>query len=360
MFLISLVLLLCVVIGKVLSSGESKGNPMAKRQETIAAYSPGRVPQDVATLRGVIDYVSWYDDKPSLLFSIPNLPNHQSPSLQLTELLGQEVRFSLSEERYCTSCGAKSDRGICPDCAGEPPYTDCVRSPAKYCNYRSCPFPDYKQRSCSHAHVVYFTATDRIKVGITRESRTRQRWLEQGASHGIPVARAPNRKAAGLIEKTLGEEWAQKQSGGWYEPLEDPRHKLVEATLSAGELIHEDLMHLYIWGDADVNKIEEDVVSLPEFSTPGLNNKLAAKLHSVTPGENREGRVVGVRGGILATDRFVINLSKHDGRVITFEIDDEFLDDADLRVLDSEDTDSGNDLSEIDNIHELPTRGELA
>lgn len=53
-------------------------------------------------------------------------------------------------------------------------------------------------------HIVYFTYTgDATKVGVTRESQIPTRWIDQGATLALPIARTDNRYEAGIIEVEL-------------------------------------------------------------------------------------------------------------------------------------------------------------
>lgn len=304
---------------------------MQSKQETIASFRSPRVSADAASITGIIDFVSWYGDSPSLKFVHPTIPIHQRPDLPLSELVGTEVRLTISEDQYCTQCGTESKSSPCSGCAGEPPHATCVMHPAAHCDYTGCPYPDYKERSCSHSHIVYLAATDRIKVGISRESRARCRWAEQGASHAIPIARAPNRKAAGIIEKALGEEWPQRHRHQWYLPMDNAVERLIDDAL-ATDLIPEKLWPCYLWDDADREAVRDAIVDVPSITAPSLNERLTSNQYALSAGETREGRVLGIRGEIIATDSFVVNLNEHSGHPVTIETNDPFFSDADLRV----------------------------
>lgn len=315
---------------------------MEGKQETIASFGVPRVSADAASITGIIDFVSWYGDNPSLKFVQPKVPIHQRPDLPLSELVGTEVRVTISEEQYCTQCGAKTESSPCSNCIGEPPHTTCVMHPATHCNYTGCPYPDYKERSCSHTHIVYLAATNRIKVGISRESRARCRWAEQGASHAIPVARAPNRKAAGIIEKALGEEWPQRHRHQWYQPMDNAVERLIDDVLATRDLIPEKLRPCYLWENADRETVHDAVINVPSIEAPTLDDRLTSNQYALSAGETREGRVLGIRGGLLATDAFVVNLKGHSSHPITIETNDPFFETVDLRTdVDTEDQPQG-------------------
>ena len=329
---------------------------MQSKQETFASYSSPRIATDAASITGIIDFVSWYNDEPALKFAQPGVPIHQRPDLPLSELVGTDVRVAISEDQYCTQCGDSADTSPCPECAGEPPHATCVMHPATHCEYTGCPYPDYKQRSCSHTHLVYLAASDRIKVGITRESRARCRWAEQGASHAIPIARAPNRKAAGIIEKAIGEEWPQRRYHEWYQPMENSVERLTDDALATAALIPEELQPCYFWDGSDRQEVSDAVVDVPSVEAPTLDQRLTTNHYSLSTGESREGRVLGVRGGLLATDSFVANLKRYSSHVLTIETDDPFFEDTDLRVQQT-DEDQLQERQQLSEYISSPTEG---
>ncbi len=310
---------------------------MTNEKERTDSFSTPCVSANTASITGIVDYVSWYRDEPLLKFAQPGVAIHQRPDIALTKFIDTNVKVVISENKYCTECGKKTESSPCPDCAGEPPYTSCVMCPTIHCDYMNCPYPDYKQRSCSHTHVVYFVTTDRVKVGITRESRARRRWAEQGASHAIPIARAPNRKAAGIIETALSTKWSHRRHHRWYQPMDDSVQRLVDDTLSAIDLIPKQLRPCFLWEDASEEVVRDAVVELPSVESSSLEGGLVPSDCMMNAGETREGRVLGIRGRLIATDGFVINLNTYSGHVITLETNDPFFEDADLRVkVDSE------------------------
>lgn len=59
-------------------------------------------------------------------------------------------------------------------------------------------------------HVVYLAYTGDVKVGVTRESQVPTRWIDQGATFALEIARTQNRYEAGLIEVALKENLPDK------------------------------------------------------------------------------------------------------------------------------------------------------
>lgn len=68
-------------------------------------------------------------------------------------------------------------------------------------------------------HIVYLAYTGEVKVGVTRESQLPTRWIDQGATFALPIAKTENRYEAGMIEVALKEHIADKTN--WKKMLED-------------------------------------------------------------------------------------------------------------------------------------------
>ncbi|RQP09732.1 MAG: DUF2797 domain-containing protein [Chryseobacterium sp.] len=58
----------------------------------------------------------------------------------------------------------------------------------------------YEQEFQLKPHIVYLAYTGDVKVGVTRETQIPTRWIDQGATFALPIARTTNRYEAGQIE----------------------------------------------------------------------------------------------------------------------------------------------------------------
>jgi len=299
-------------------------------QGTLDAFVPSHMSSDAAAVSGRIDRIIWpASSKPPFLgFVQPHVFGADQQGLPLTTLLGERIRVQLQNEQFCTTCGAPAEQSPCSGCVGEPPFTTCVKQPAKECRYADCPYPDYKEQSCAHEFVVYLVAAGEVKVGITKRTRTLARWQEQGATHALPFATAPNRKAAGIIEKAVSQstDIGQRLTHEWYVPIDDPEESLVSALLEARTAVPERLAGCLRWSNPPSRtNLHREVVSVPCLDTPELDHRLASRHGQLRPGNAREGRVVGVRGPLIATDSFVINTRRHAGHGITIEAEAPFV-----------------------------------
>jgi hypothetical protein len=308
-------------------------------QGTLDAFAPDHVSSDAAAVSGRIDRIIWpaSSNPPFLGFVQPDVAGANQRGLRLTTLLGEHIRVQLQEERFCTNCGEPSEQSICWDCLDGPPFTNCVKQPAKVCTYADCPYPEYKEQSCAHEFVVYLVAASDVKVGITKRTRTVARWQEQGATHALPFAVAPNRKAAGIIERAVSQntDVGQRLAHEWYVPIDDAEERLVDAFWDASSVIPDRLRGCLRWSESTPRSaLHREVVSVPWLDSPDLNPRLTSRHGALQPGNAREGRVVGARGSLIATDSFIINTRRHAGHGITIETEAPFFEsyDADEAV----------------------------
>lgn len=307
-------------------------------QGTLDVFRPNQVSADAAAITGRIKRIVWPatpKTPPRLAFVQPDLPTAERTGLPLTAIIGEPVRVQLQSEQYCTKCGSQAEQNVCSNCAGTPPLAVCVKQPAERCTYANCAYPEYKEQSCSHEFVIYLVAASGVKVGITKRTRTLSRWQEQGANHALPIATAPNRKAAGIIERAISQidHIDQRLTHEWYDPMTDPQRKLVDAAIDAREVLPDRLTDCYRWAaPMRRDSVREDVVTVPCLATSDMNHRLTSRLGRLQPGTAREARVIGVRGALIATDEFIINTKRHAGHGITIETEGAFIEDFDAEA----------------------------
>jgi hypothetical protein len=130
-------------------------------------------------------------------------------TLELNGLLGRGLRIESLGRMSCSHCGGDTRRrygdGYCYGCFRTLARCDlCVVSPAR-CHFSqgTCREPDWGESYCMQPHVVYLANSSAPKVGLTRQGGEINRWLDQGASQGLLVARAATRHCAGLLEAAL-------------------------------------------------------------------------------------------------------------------------------------------------------------
>ncbi len=71
---------------------------------------------------------------------------------------------------------------------------------------------EWEQENDLQPHFVYLALTNKVKVGVTRQSNLPYRWIDQGAWKAIILAETPYRQLAGKIEVELKKQVSDKTS----------------------------------------------------------------------------------------------------------------------------------------------------
>lgn len=261
-----------------------------------------------ATVKGHPTMVSWSRGKPRLYLADTDGP------IDLAGLVGEEIHVNIQPGVRCHHCGGRADKSPCEECQSKPPHQQCVFTPGTSCTYQNCPFPSFKRRSCAHNFVVYLVAKDKVKAGITQADRSVSRWAEQGATHGMIVARTPNRRVAGVIEDALEAVVSTESTKEWYEPLSDPTGVLIQTAESCRDVLTGHLEPFSILPE-NTNRLEDRIVETPVHFTE--NGTTVANLPELAVNEKLRSKVLGIRGQILATEDAVVNFDHLKGEQLT-------------------------------------------
>ncbi len=150
-----------------------------------------------------------------------NLSQHL---LSMNQLLGKTLK--LQHVGYeCMNCGSEEKifrMGFCKRCFYESPYASgAIIRPELSTAHLGIEDRDLAVEEAMQLqpHIVYLAYTGDVKVGVTRESQVPTRWIDQGATFALPIARTDNRYEAGMIEVAMKEHLADKTK--WRKMLED-------------------------------------------------------------------------------------------------------------------------------------------
>ena len=156
-------------------------------------------------------------------------------------------------------------------------------------------------------HYVYLAVSGELKVGVTRHHQVPTRWIDQGASEAIILARTPNRHISGVIEVYLKNFFSDKTN--WRSMLQNKdiqEYNLPEEKEKAYELLPAELQQ-YLHSDNQIWKMNYPCLDFP------------AKNTSVTFDKDPEisGILNGIKGQYLIfSDGRVLNVRKHNGYFI--------------------------------------------
>ena len=242
--------------------------------------------------------------------------------IPLNRFIGQEITLQYEGEINCIACGRKTSKsfnqGYCFPCMRSLAECDmCIVRPEQ-CHFAAgtCRDETWAQSHCFQDHIVYLANSSGLKVGITRISQLPTRWIDQGASQGLPIFRVKQRYHSGLLEVILKNhisdrtDW-RKMLKGEAETLDlaaqrDELVRLCEAEINA---LHEKLgaEAIHFLADEVTTRIEYPVQTYP------------AKVSSLSFDKTTciQSRLQGIKGQYLIFADGVINMRKFAGYKIT-------------------------------------------
>ena len=243
--------------------------------------------------------------------------------IAMNALIGQQLRLSWREAQiHCVHCGRRCkksfNQGYCYPCFQRLAQCDlCIVKPER-CHFAqgSCREPDWGQAHCNIPHHVYCANSSGLKVGITRHSQIPTRWIDQGASQALPMARVATRHQSGLVEAALKAHAADKTD--WRKMLKgDPapmdlaaeRRRLIAA-------IDESLTGLRAqFGAAAITITTDNHITDIRYPVSAYPKTVKSLDLAKTP--VIEATLTGIKGQYLIFDTGVINLRKYGGYRLT-------------------------------------------
>lgn len=255
-----------------------------------------------------------------MLTSLGETVNYQlvlgGSTLQMNELIGQQVRLTFTGKIFCLSCG-KSTRssfgqGFCYHCFQTAPEADeCILHPEKCKAHLGLSRNmEWSQQHCLTPHVVYLSNTSHLKVGVTRLSQMPTRWIDQGASQAIQLALTPNRHTAGIIEVFLKAYYSDKTN--W-------KHMLFSRGTPDLDLVTEK-KQAYTYLPVELQQYFSDNDQITHIHYP--IGKLLDSLTSTTFDKQKviEGILTGIKGQYVIFDHSTaLNIRSSSGYQVLFE-----------------------------------------
>ncbi len=235
-------------------------------------------------------------------------------SYPLNPQIGKVMRLKWTGTITCIECGRKTrksyDQGHCFVCSRDLPQNAMCSFRPELCVHEKGNEADreFWRTHCNVDHFVYLSLTSGVKVGITRHTNIPDRWIDQGATSGLIIARVPERVLSGRIEVVLAQHFADKTN--WRKmlkgeaeevdllPLRDEAHRLFPEALKG-----------YAVKDEQVQQLVYPVESVPEKITS----------HNLDKIPEFTDRLTGIKGQYLIFATRVINLRKYSGYHIEFD-----------------------------------------
>ena len=234
--------------------------------------------------------------------------------LPLNPYIGKTLTLIHTGNIFCSSCGKKTKKsyaqGHCYVCMTKLASCDmCIMKP-ETCHYDqgTCRQPEWGMQNCFVPHYVYLSNTSGIKVGITRYTQIPTRWIDQGATQGLPIIKVNSRKLSGLVEVTLAK--LIKDKTNWQAMLKGNANN-IDLKEQACELINEikprlnELIAEY--GEDAMTILNSDI---QEIHFPVTLFPLKVKSFNFDKQPIVSGLLQGIKGQYLIFDTGVINIRK--------------------------------------------------
>ncbi|MBU8870222.1 MAG: DUF2797 domain-containing protein [Gemmatimonadales bacterium] len=256
-------------------------------------------------------------------------PENRVEDHGLNQYLGRELVLRFAGKIHCTACGRKTkkafNQGFCFPCSQSRAEADICMIKPELCHHgepdNPCRDESFAQAQCFQPHILYCSLTSAVKVGITREPNIPSRWIDQGATAAIPLARVIDRRSVGLLETRLVAEGFQDKTH-WTRMLKGnaeesgKREGLVTgvdpaAGANLAEAADRILVRLQQWGVNGILPESDRVVH--RFSYPVQVWPEKVKSFNLDKESEVGGLLQGIKGQYLIFDSGVINLRKFSG-----------------------------------------------
>lgn len=240
--------------------------------------------------------------------------------IPLNPYLGKTLSLTFQNEIRCIHCNRTTkksyNQGYCFPCCQTLARCDlCIVRPEK-CHFHlgTCREPEWGVVQCMIPHIVYLANTSGLKVGITRESQTPTRWIDQGAMHALPIIRTRSRYQSGLVEVALKDHLADKTD--WRKMLRgDPEQ--VDLLAKRDELFQKNFCNLDL-SDPAIEVLENQKTI--SFQYPVLEYPIKINSLSFEKTPVITGTLLGIKGQYLLFESGVVNIRNLTGYVISFDI----------------------------------------
>lgn len=239
--------------------------------------------------------------------------------VSLNNLVGKEVSLEFTDTINCIHTGEKIKKtygqGYSYKSFIKLPQCDiCITSPEK-CHYDkgTCRDPKWGEENCFIPHYVYLSVTSGVKVGITRHTQIPTRWIDQGALMAIPILKVNDRLTSGLIENELRSEYDDRTN--WRKMLKGEVDLDSIDLESMREMIYDNFGDLL--DDMNAEDVDDPITYL-EYPILKVPEKISSLSFDKTPVVS--GVLQGIKGQYLIFDHGVLNIRKHQGYEIDFNV----------------------------------------
>ncbi|MCL1036768.1 DUF2797 domain-containing protein [Shewanella submarina] len=245
--------------------------------------------------------------------------------LALNPLIGKSLSIIHSGNIYCCNCGKKTrksySQGHCYVCMQKLASCDmCIMKP-ETCHFDAgtCREPEWAESHCFVPHYVYLSNTSGIKVGITRHTQIPTRWIDQGATQGLPILKVANRRLSGKVEIELAK--LIKDKTNWQAMLKGNADDM-DLQEQAKQLLPQIQSRLdELAAEEGPDAIEVLDTGSQEIGYPVETFPTKVKSFNLDKDPIAGGVLMGIKGQYLIFDTGVINIRKYTSYDVTIQHD---------------------------------------
>ena len=247
----------------------------------------------------------------------------------ISNYINKEIKIEFFGDIFCIKCNNKIKRsfaqGYCFPCFQSAPETsECILKP-ELCRAHEGIARDmeWAKKVCLNDHYVYLSLTSGLKVGVTRLQQVPTRWIDQGASQALILAKTPNRYYAGLIEVELKQYVSDKTA--WQRMLKNEVKEIVNLVDEKNKLVNKlpSKLKKYVTNDEKIVNINYPKKKYPtKIKSLSLDKiTIESSKHIDTIYGSIIKKLTGIKGQYLYLDNeYVFNIRKHQGYSVTISI----------------------------------------
>lgn len=241
--------------------------------------------------------------------------NLKDDFLDVNAQLGKKIKI-YHDHNECLGCGLDKEifrMGYCKNCFFTlPEANESIIRPELSTAHLGIEQRDleWERKFELQSHITYLAVSSELKVGVTRASQIPTRWIDQGASSAIVLARTENRYQAGVIEVALKNYVADKTN----------YQRMLKNEVAEVDLIQQkDLFKIYIPEEESEFYVNDN--SIYSFTYPVLKYPQKVKSLNLKKQQEYEGVLCGIKGQYwIFEDDTVWNVRGHEGFYVIFTI----------------------------------------
>ncbi len=234
--------------------------------------------------------------------------------VDLNPYIGQAITLTHTGNIFCSSCGKKTKKsysqGHCFVCMRKLASCDmCIMKP-ETCHYDqgTCREPQWGEENCMIDHYVYLSNTSSLKVGITRHNQIPTRWIDQGATQGLPIFKVKTRYISGLIEIELAKHISDKTNWRTLLKQDGDAMDLSDKFAELLPLVTDKVEEIKQQFGSDAIQVLTELTTEIHYPVTAHPTKITS--HNFDKNPEVKGILQGIKGQYLIFDTGVINIRK--------------------------------------------------